>query len=123
MKVEVPDSSQCPILCAEIRFHVSRWCGEVTWLVVHNTELKVSDYATDTTLCIEEDRNSVIEILRTLTWFKHVSGRDINIEKTNVVKIGASRGRSKPWQVEFEFKWATSFEILEIYYDIENGVN
>ena len=37
---------------------------------------------------------------------------------TNVVKIGASRGRSILWQGIFAFKWAPSLKILGIYYDI-----
>ena len=49
-----------------------------------------------------------------------VSGLDINKDKTNVVKIGASRVRSIPWQGKFGFKWATTFEILGIYYDINH---
>ena len=47
-----------------------------------------------------------------------MSGLDINNEKTNVVKIGASRGISIPWQGKFGFKWSTTFEILGIYYDV-----
>ena len=53
-----------------------------------------------------------------LKWFKQVSGLNINKEKTNVDTIGTSRGRSIPWQDKFSFKWAKTFEILGIYYNI-----
>ena len=91
---------------------------------MHNTEFKLSEYATDTTLFIEEDQNSDIKILKILTWFKHMSGLDINTDNANQAKIGAnvanvsSRGRSIPRQGKSGFKCSTSFEILGIYYDI-----
>ena len=78
----------------------------------------MTHYADDTTLLLQEDYDSVVEVLRILKWFKNVSGLDINKEKTHVVKIGASRGSSIPWQGKFGFKWSTTFEILGIYYDV-----
>ena len=106
------------VLCAEILSHVLRESGKVRGLVVYDRECRVSQYADDTTLLLQEDYESVVEVLRILKWFKSVSGLDINIEKTRVVKIGASRGSSIPWQGKFGFKWSTTFEILGIYYDV-----
>ena len=48
------------------------------------------------------------------------TGLNINKDKTNVVKIGATRGRSIPWQGKFGLKWATTFEILGIHYDVNH---
>ena len=106
------------VLCAEILSHVLRESGKVRGLVVYDRECRVSQYADDTTLLLQEDYDSVVEVLRILKWFKCVSGLDINKEKTHVVKIGASRGSSIPWQGKFGFKWSTTFEILGIYYDV-----
>ena len=86
---------------------------------VYDEEFKVSQYADDTTLMVEEDLESII-FLQVLKWFKSISGLDINKEKTKVVKIGASRDSSISWQGKFGFNWATTFEILGIYYDITN---
>ena len=87
---------------------------------MYNKEFKVSQYADDTTLLLKQDYNTVVEVLRILKWFKNVSGLDIYKDKTNVVKLGATRGRSIPWQGKFGFKWATTFEILGIHYDINH---
>ena len=84
---------------------------------MYNKEFKVSQYAYDTTLLLKPDYDTVVEVLRILKWFKNVSGLDINKDKTNVVKLGATRGRSIPWQGKFGFRWATTFEILGIHYD------
>ena len=72
---------------------------------------------------LKSDYNTVVEVLRILKWFKSISGLDINKEKTNVVKLGATRGRSIPWQGKIGFKWATNFEILGIHYDINHKRN
>ena len=40
-----------------------------------------------------------------------------------VVKIGALRGRSIPWQGKYGFEWTSSFEILGILYNLENMEN
>ena len=67
---------------------------------------------------VEEDFESVRNIIRVLKWFKNISGLEINNDKTKVVKIVASRGSSISWQGKFGFNWTTTFEILGIYYDI-----
>ena len=36
-----------------------------------------------------------------------------------MVKLGATRGRSIPWQGKFGFEWTSSFEILGIIYNVE----
>ena len=48
-----------------------------------------------------------------------MSGLDINNDKTKVVKIGASRDSNIPWQGKFGFKWAETFEILGIHYNMK----
>ena len=52
--------------------------------------------------------------MRVLEWFRKVSGLAINIDKTDVVKIGALRDRSITWEGKFGLKWVTDFEVLEI---------
>ena len=115
-----PVSPYIFVLCAEIPSHVLRESREVEGLIVYNKEFKVSQYADDTTLLLKPDYNTVVEVLRILKWFKNISGLDINKDKTNIVKLGATRGRSIPWQGKFGFKWATNFEILGIHYDINH---
>ena len=106
-------------MCAEISSHVMRGRGDIRGIVVHGEESRVSQYADDTTLFVDEDLESIISIIRVLKWFKSVSGLDINKEKTKVVKLGASRDSSIPWQGKFGFNWSETFEILGIHYDMK----
>ena len=94
------------VLCAEILSHVIRQSGDIRGIVVHNEEFRVSQYADDTALLLDEDYQSKVSVICILKWFKSVSGLDINKEKTKVIKLGASRDSSIPWQGKFGFNWA-----------------
>ena len=87
--------------------------------MVHNEEFRTSQYADDTTLLLDEDYQTIVSVIRILKWFKTVSGLDINKEKTKIVKLGATRGGSIPWQGKFGFKWADDFVILGIHYNMK----
>ena len=79
----------------------------------------VSQYADDTTVFLDEYLNSFNYAVRILKWFEKRSGLAINNDKTKFIKLGASRGKSIPWQGKYGFKWTTTFEILGIIYNIE----
>ena len=73
--------------------------------------------STPTTLLFYfEDLRSVVEVLIILKWFEQLYHMDISNDKTNAVKIRVLR--SIPWQGKFVSKWATTFKIDGIYYDI-----
>ena len=107
------------VLCAEILSHVIRESGDIRGIVVHNEEFRTSQYADDTTLLLNEDFQTIVSVIRVLKWFKTVSGLDINKEKTKIVKLGATRGSSIPWQGKFGFNWADDLEILGIHYNMK----
>ena len=52
--------------------------------------------------------------------FKKMSGLGVNRDKTKVIKNGASRDRSIPWEGKFGLTWTTCFEVLGIKYDMKN---
>ena len=85
---------------------------------MHDKEFRVSQYADDTTLLVDEDLQSIISIIRILKLFKTVSALDINKEKPKVVKLGATRDSSIPWHGKFGINWSDTFEILGIHYDM-----
>ena len=66
-----------------------------------------------------EDLNSFNYAVRILKWFERRSGLAINNDKTKVMTLGASRGRSIPWQGKYGLEWTTTFEILGIIYNME----
>ena len=115
-----PISPYIFVLCAEILSHVIRENNNIKGIIVHDRESKLTQYADDTTIFLGGDKESLCCVMRVLEWFRKVSGLAINIDKTNVVKIGALRGRSIPWEGKFGMKWVTDFEILGIKYKINH---
>ena len=78
-------------MCAEILSHVLREVNDIRGIAVHDVEFKVSLNTDDTTLFVDEDLNSVVNITRVLKWFKSISGLNINNEK---------QGKSRLWHQE-----------------------
>ena len=114
-----PISPYVFVLCAEILSHVIREKKDIKGIVVYDKETKLSQYADDTTIYLGGDKESLCGVMRVLEWFRKVSGLAINKDKTNVIKIGALRGRSITWEGKFGLKWTTEFEVLGIKYNID----
>ena len=112
-----PISPYLFVICAELLSHVIRENKDVKGIKIGDTELKLSQYAHDTTLCLDEDRDSLICVMDILRWFNRISGLDINKDKTKVIKIGASRDRRITWEGKFGLKWTHKFKVLGIHYD------
>ena len=91
-----PISPYIFVKCAEVLSHVLRECSDVKGINVEGMEVKLSQYADDTTLYIGEDKNSLCTVMGILDTrfrnppigsFKHVeclSGTPwiVSLEKT-----------------------------------------
>ena len=108
------------MLCAEILSHVIREKRDIKGIVRYDREVKLSQYADDTTIYLSGDREGLCGAMRVLEWFRKISGLAINKDKTSVMKIGALRGRSISWEGKFGLKWTTEFAVLGIKYNIDN---
>ena len=62
---------------------------------VNNVEIKLSQYADDTTLILDGSRESLLSSLAMLDDFSKVSGLRLNDKKTEALWIGASIGNDK----------------------------
>ena len=115
-----PISPYIFVLCAEVLSHVLRECPEVRGIMVHEMEMLTSQFADDTTLFLDGELKSLSYTVKILKWFEKKSGLAINNENTKVVKLGALRDRSMPWQGKFGYEWTCSFKILGINYNIND---
>ena len=55
---------------------------------LNNTEIKMSQYADDTTLILDGSRQSLMAALNTLETYVVISGLLVNTDKTQIVWIG-----------------------------------
>ena len=108
------------VLCAEILSHVIREKIDIKGIVLYDKEVKLSQYADDTTIYLGGDRESLCGVMRVLEWFRKISGLAINRNKTRVITIGALGGRSISWEGKFGLKWTSEFEVLGIKYKIDS---
>ena len=72
---------------------------------VDNVEIKLSQYADDTTLILDGSRESLLSSLAMLDDFSKVSGLRLNDKKTEALWIGASIGNDKILVPGKELKW------------------
>ena len=68
---------------------------------VNTHELKISQYADDTTVFVR-DQDSVVSLLKVLNEFKELSGLEINTTKTEAMWLGKWKDRTDE---RFGFKW------------------
>ena len=113
-----PISPYLFVICAEVLSHVIRENPDIKGIKIGETEIKLSQYADDTTIFLDKDKNSLKCVMDVLRWFNKLSGLAINKDKTKVIKIGATRDRKIPWEGQFGLNWTHTFEVLGIYYDV-----
>ena len=113
-----PISPYLFVICAELLSHVIRECKDIKGICIGEMEMKLSQYADDTTLLLNGDRHSLVVVMDILRWFNKMSGLGINKDKTKVIKIGALRDRRISWEGNVSLEWTHSFVVLGIQYDV-----
>ena len=74
-------------------------------IFVNSNEIKLSQYADDTTLILEGTKESLKAALKTLDDFYEVSGLKLNDKKTEAFWIGANYGKGELSIPGKKFKW------------------
>jgi len=100
-----PLSAYLFILSAEVLAAAIRKNTNIKGISVNNVEIKLSQYANDTTLILNGPRESLLSSLAMLDDFSKVSGLRLNDKKTEALWIGVSIGNDKILLSGKEFKW------------------
>ena len=87
-----PISGQLFILAAELLASKIRHDASIRGIKIRNVETKLSQYCDDTTLFLG-DTPSTEKVLECLMSFQGVSGLEINMQKSNIMWLGAWRNR------------------------------
>ena len=74
-------------------------------ITVHGQEIKISQYADDTTLILDGSSVSFTTPLQLLNLFSEVSGLHLINRKTEALWIGANIGKEENLHPERGFKW------------------
>ena len=77
----------------------------ISGILVNNKEIKLSQYADDTTLILDGSRESLTASLKTLDDFYEISGLKLSDKKTEALWIGANCGNEEISLPGRNFKW------------------
>ena len=81
------------ILCAEILAAKIRRNNDIKGITVCGNEIKISQYADDTTMILDGSKKSLLSALLDLELFGAISGLRLNDKKTEILWIGSYAGR------------------------------
>ena len=82
---------------------------------VSQKEIKITQFADDTTVILDSTKDSLQATLNVLETFGNISGLKINTEKMQIVWIGRNKGSKVKLKVDKELRWGCdSFSLLGI---------
>ena len=93
------------ILCVEILAEAIRKNESIKGITINEQEIKISQYADDTTLILDGSTVSFTTSLQILDLFSEISGLRLNIKKTEALWIGSKIGKEVNLSPEKNFKW------------------
>ena len=101
----LPPHAHLFILCVEVLAEKIRNTKDVKGIFVSQNEIKISQYADDTTLILDGSKKSLRVSLQVLERFRTVYGLKLNNKKTEVLWIGTNTGRDEILCPEKNLKW------------------
>ena len=89
----------------------------ITSIFIGETEHKISQYADDTEIMLEGDKNSFEETIQTINTFGNKSGLFLNAGKTSAIWLGNGRNSPIRYMPHLHMEWnPPKFKILGIWF-------
>ena len=105
------------ILVAEILTLLIEYNPDITGINVGRTQIKLSQFADDTTILLDGSEKSLQATLNILKIYGNLSGLKINTEKTKLIWIGSMKKSPSKLKVNQEMCWGeTKFSLLGIHF-------
>ena len=93
------------ILSVEILADAIRQKKEIRGITLNGKEIKLSQYADDTTLILDGSEESLLEALNLIESFGNISGLKLNNSKTEAMWTGSNAESDRKLCPEKNFKW------------------
>ena len=108
------------VLAAEVLAKALRKNKDIRGIHVNEKEIKLSQYADDTTLILDGSKKSVLSSLRLLDDFHKASGLKLNDKKTEAFWIGTNCGKEEIALPGRNFKWPKfKVKALGVWFSID----
>ena len=112
-----PISPYLFILCVEILAIMIRQNKHIKGIFIGEPEYKISQYADDTEITLEGDKNSFEETVKTINTFGKASGLFLNAGKTSAIWLGYKRNSLVKYMPHLQMEWnPPKFKILGIWF-------
>ena len=112
------------VLAVEILAKKIRSNSDTRGFLIKENEIKISQYADDTTLILDGSEKSLSEALKTLESFGNLSGLKLNSKKTETLWVGSHAGSNATICSEYNFNWKTlKVKALGIWFSIHPEVS
>ena len=87
---------------------------------MNGNEVKITQFADDTTLILDGSKNTLLAALNVLEVYGNMSGLRVNMDKTKIVWIGKKRNSKDKFDVGKELVWsASNFTLLGIHFSVD----
>ena len=112
-----PISPYLFILCVEILATMIRQNKNIKGILIRETEYKISQYADDTEIMLEGDKNSFEETVKIINTFGNKSGLFLNVGKTSAIWLGNKRNSPIKYMPNLHMDWnPPKLKILGIWF-------
>ena len=107
------------LLCGQILHYMIEINVEIKGTIIDSVEIKITQFADDTTLVLHGSQSSLKATLNTLEIFGSYSGLKMNTSKTKVIWIGRKKYSKDKLQVSVNLDWGTThFNLLGIVFQL-----
>ena len=100
-----PISPYLFIICVEIMGIMLRQNERIKGITINDNEYKLTQYADDSEILLEGDRQSFEESISTIQLFGQSSGLQLNTGKTNAVWLGSKRNSEVRYMQHLNMAW------------------
>ena len=112
-----PISPYLFILCAEIMGCMIRENNNIKGIKIEDKEIKLTQYADDSEILMDGDRQSFEETILSVQRFGEISGLSLNTKKTTSIWLGNSRNSPIRYMQHLDINWnPRQFKILGIWF-------
>ena len=115
-----PIAAYLYILCGQVLYYLIYQNIDVKGLQIGTEEIKLSQFADDTTLILDGSQRSLEAALNTIEIFGTYSGLKMNTTKTKVIWIGDKKHSSEKLPVSYKLEWGTDrFNLLGVLFSVD----
>ena len=108
------------LLCAQILCLMVLYNNSIKGIHIGDKSYKITQFADDTSIFLDGEKESLLAALNTLEIFGSISGLTVNTDKTKLVWMGKKRHSKDKIESQVKLVWGTTeFELLGLHFSVD----